>query len=132
MGYDDQLDRAMAAKSERDAAASRFDVPAPVVRIEGNFTLYENFRETLERLDRSERHVLQFVQNDLGTAAQVDENGRPRFTGTFSEERIAASIEAYVDRYVRCPDCGLPDTRLVHRDDVTHLVCDACGARTVV
>ncbi|MFB6078658.1 MAG: translation initiation factor IF-2 subunit beta [Halarchaeum sp.] len=130
MGYDENLDRAMAESSERQAEASRFDVPDPAVRTEGNFTVYENFQATLERLDRSQRHVLQFIQNDLGTAAQIDENGRARLTGDFSQDRIAEALDEYVDTYVTCPECGLPDTKLVHRDDVTELKCDACGART--
>ncbi|WP_435095603.1 translation initiation factor IF-2 subunit beta [Halarchaeum sp. P4] len=132
MGYDEQLERAMAETSDADAEASRFDVPDPEVRTEGNFTVYENFQETLDRLDRSQRHVLQFIQNDLGTAAQIDENGRARLTGEFSQDRIAEALDEYVEEYVLCPECGLPDTNLVHRDDVTQLKCDACGARTTV
>ncbi|GGL23692.1 translation initiation factor 2 subunit beta [Halarchaeum grantii] len=131
MGYDEQLERAMSQSSEA-AEASRFDVPDPKVRTEGNFTLYENFQDTLDRLDRSQRHVLQFIQNDLGTAAQIDENGRVRLTGEFSQDRIAEALDEYVDEYVLCPECGLPDTNLVRRDDTTQLKCDACGARTTV
>ncbi|QLC34617.1 translation initiation factor IF-2 subunit beta [Halarchaeum sp. CBA1220] len=131
MGYDEQLERAMAQSSEA-AEASRFDVPDPEVRTEGNFTIYENFQDTLDRLDRSQRHVLQFIQNDLGTAAQIDENGRVRLTGEFSQDRIAEALDEYVDEYVLCPECGLPDTNLVRRDDATQLKCDACGARTTV
>ncbi|GGM63724.1 translation initiation factor 2 subunit 2 [Halarchaeum rubridurum] len=132
MGYDEQLDRAMAEKSEIDADESRFDVPDPNVRTEGNFTVYENFPATLDRLDREQRHVLQFIQNDLGTAAQIDENGRARLTGEFDADRIAEALDDYVERYVRCPECGLPDTNLVEEGDTTHLQCDACGARTTV
>lgn len=132
MDYQDSLDRAMAKKPEQDAGDSRFSVPDPNVRAEGSATVYENFQATVDRLDRSERHVLKFIQNDLGTSAQIDESGCARLTGSFDADRIQDVLDAYVDKYVRCPECGLPDTKLTQKDDVERLTCEACGARTTV
>lgn len=132
MDYEEQLDRAMQEKPDVAGSESRFEVPEPNVREEGNVTVYENFQDTLDRLGREQDHVLKFIQNELGTSAQIDENGRARFTGEFRQRRVEDVLDEYVDTYVTCPECGLPDTNLEIEDDTERLHCEACGARSVV
>ncbi|SDM83708.1 translation initiation factor 2 subunit 2 [Halogranum gelatinilyticum] len=132
MGYEDQLDRAMEAAPDVEATDDRFEVPTPAVRPEGNVTIYENFQETLDRLDREDRQLLSFLQTDLGTSAQLDDRGRARLTGSFKQRRLADALDDYVDQYVLCSECGLPDTQLVSEKGATLLKCDACGARSSV
>jgi translation initiation factor 2 subunit 2 len=128
MDYEDQLDRAIEETPDIEDGADRFQVPDPEVRPEGNVTVYENFDETADRLGREPQGVLKFLQSELGTSARIDESGRARLTGDFKQRRVADAIDAYVDAYVRCSECGLPDTRLVEQQGATVLKCDACGA----
>jgi len=132
MDYDEQLERALEEKPDIAAKESRFEVPDPNMRTEGNVTVFENFQELLDRVDRPEDHVLKFLQDELGTSAQIDERGRVRLTGEFNESRVTAVIEEYVDQYVICPECGLPDTHLTTEQGAELLECDACGARSSV
>ncbi|MFC3476644.1 translation initiation factor IF-2 subunit beta [Halobacterium litoreum] len=132
MDYEEQLDRAMDQKPDIAGSESRFEVPEPNVRKEGNVTVYENFQSTLDRLGREQDHVLKFIQNELGTSAQIDESGRARLTGEFDGDRVEAVLDEYVETYVTCPECGLPDTNLVTEDDTERLHCEACGARSAV
>jgi translation initiation factor 2 subunit 2 len=132
MDYDEQLDRAMAETPDIAEGGSRFEVPDPDVRPEGNVTVYENFQATVDRLSRDEEHVLKFIQTDLGTSASIDEKGRARLTGDFRARRVADAVESYVDSFVRCQECGLPDTRLVVEQGTQVLKCDACGALSPV
>ncbi|RBI64348.1 translation initiation factor IF-2 subunit beta [halophilic archaeon] len=128
--YDEQLDRALERTPDIDEGTDRFDVPTPDVRQEGNVTVYENFQDTLDRLDRDDEHVLKFLQNELGTSAHIDESGRARLTGEFSEGRIADAIDEYTERFVLCSECGLPDTKLEREQGALLLRCEACGARS--
>lgn len=128
MDYDEQLDRAISETPDIEETGARFEVPDPEVRAEGNVTVYENFQETVNRLDREATHVMKFLQNDLGTSAHIDESGRARFTGDFKQSRVAAAIDEYTDAYVVCPECDLPDTRLQDEQGATVLKCTACGA----
>ena len=132
MDYDEQLDRALDQKSDTEGNDSRFEVPEPNVRKEGNVTVYENFQSTLDRLSREQQHVLKFIQDELGTSAQIDESGRARLTGEFGQDRVEAVLDEYVDTYVICPECGLPDTNLETDDGAERLHCEACGARSAV
>lgn len=128
MKYDEQLDRALERTPEIENAGSRFEVPAPVVRQEGNVTVFENFQEVVDALGREESHVLKILQSELGTSANIDESGRARLTGEFRQSRVTDAVETYTETYVRCPECGLPDTRLDREQGAELIRCDACGA----
>jgi translation initiation factor 2 subunit 2 len=128
MDYDDQLDRAIEETPDVEDGGSRFEVPDPRLRKDGNFTVVENFPDIVERLGRPESHVLKHLQSELGTAAQLDKNDRARLTGEFRESRVADALSAYVDQFVLCPECGLPDTKLATESGAKMLRCEACGA----
>ena len=129
-GYDSHLERAMDETPDIEGSGDRFEVPDAEVRQEGNVTVFENFQETLDSLGRDGDHVLKFLQDELGTSAHIDESGRARLTGEFSQRRIEAAIEEYTDEFVLCPECGLPDTRLEREQGALLLRCEACGARS--
>jgi translation initiation factor 2 subunit 2 len=130
MDYDDQLERAMEQAPDIETGSDRFEVPDPQVRQEGNVTVYENFQDTVDRLDREPDHVLKYLRNELGTSGHIDESGRARLTGEFGGRRVTNALEEYTEEFVRCSECGLPDTRLETEKGVTVLRCEACGARS--
>ncbi len=132
MDYEEQLERALEEKPDIAGEEKRFEVPDANIRTEGNVTVFENFQEILDQVDREERHVLKFLQDELGTSAQIDERGRARLTGEFSNRRVEAVLDEYVETFVICPECGLPDTKITREQGAELLQCDACGARSSV
>jgi len=107
--------------------AKRFSIPAARVFIEGRMTVFENFGEIADVLNRDPEHVFKFLLRELGTAGKA-EGGRVILQGRFSQEMIAALIEDYVSEYVICSECNRPDTHLTKSDRTLMLKCDACGA----
>jgi translation initiation factor 2 subunit 2 len=132
MDYEDQLEKALEESPDVAGGGSRFQVPEPQVRPEGNATVYENFDETCDRLAREPSHLMKALQSELGTSAQIDEKGRLRLTGDFNRRRVQEALDAYVDDYVLCSECDSPDTRLVTERGATVLKCDACGALSAI
>ncbi|ACV48520.1 Translation initiation factor IF2/IF5 [Halomicrobium mukohataei DSM 12286] len=124
------LDQAIEESPEIEGDGERFEVPDPDLRQEGNATVFENFQSVCDRLSRADEHVMQFLQNEVGTSGHIDESGRARLTGEFRERRIADALDAYADAYVLCPECGLPDTKLKDEQGATVLRCEACGAQS--
>ncbi|WP_435358505.1 translation initiation factor IF-2 subunit beta [Haloarchaeobius sp. DFWS5] len=127
MGYDDQLDRAIAQTDDEESSDERFSVPDPVVTEAGAATVYENVGETADALRRTPDHLARNLQRALGTSATVDDAGRARFAGSFAQARVADLLDEYVETYVRCDACGSPDTRLLEEGGGESLRCDACG-----
>jgi translation initiation factor 2 subunit 2 len=130
MDYEDRLDRALDETPDIEEDASRFQLPDPEVRQEGNVTVFENFRDAVDRLDREPDHVKRHLQNEVGTSATIDERGRLRLTGEFGADRIRSALDSYAEAYVLCPECGLPDTRLERERGTYVRQCSACGARS--
>jgi len=130
MDYDENLERALEETPDIEAGADRFDVPDPEIRQEGKLTVYENFQATVDRLNRDEDHVMQFLQNELGTSGHIDESGRARLKGEFRDRRIEEARDDYVEGFVRCSECGLPDTVFEREDGVLLIRCEACGAQS--
>jgi translation initiation factor 2 subunit 2 len=130
MDYDEALDRALESTPDIQSEGERFEVPDPEVRPEGNVTVFENFQAVVDRLDRRGDHLLKFLQDELGTSAHIDESGRARLTGEFDADRVSDVVGDYVDAYVRCPECGLPDTQLEREQGALLIHCEACGARS--
>ena len=128
MDYSQALDRAFDEMPERPAAeADRLSVPDPEGETDGAFTRLTNIREIAEALSRDPEHLHRTIQRELGTNGQF--NGqRSRYNGSFSIADFQNAIDEYVDEYVTCSQCGLPDTILVTEDGIDMLRCQACGA----
>ena len=130
MNYEDQLEKALDETPDIDGTDDRFEVPDPEVRQEGKVTVFENFQQVCDRLDRDPEHVMKHLQTEMGTSGHIDESGRARLTGSFGSDRLEEAIVTYLQGYVLCSECGLPDTRLEREQGTEILRCEACGART--
>ena len=127
MDYEASLDRAMENVPDIGGDEERLKIPEAKAQKDGAFTRFTNLGEIADVLSREAEHLHRFVQRELGTSGKF-EDGRGRYNGSFSASEFDATVDAYVEEYVRCSECGLPDTRLVREDRTPMLRCDACGA----
>ncbi len=127
MDYSASLDRAMDEVPDIQAGEDRLSMPDPNAQKDGAFTRLTNLGEISDTLDREAEHLHRFIQRELGTNGKF-QNGRGRYNGNFSASEFDAAISSYVEEYVLCSECGLPDTRLVRENRTPMLRCDACGA----
>lgn len=127
MDYEASLDRALADMPDLGGSDERLQLPDPQAQTDGAFTRFTNIAEIADALSREAEHVHSAVQRELGTAGQF-ESGRARYNGSFTASDFQAALDRYVETYVRCSECGLPDTRLVTEDRTEMLRCEACGA----
>ena len=127
MDYDASLDRAMENVPEIKGSGERLDVPDAQPQKDGAFTRLTNLGAIADTLNREEEHLHRFIQRELGTSGKLGD-GRSRYNGNFGEGDFDAAITNYIEEYVLCSECGLPDTRLVREDRTPMLRCDACGA----
>ena len=128
MDYESSLDRAIDSLPERPGTEDRrLRVPDPAGETDGAFTRLTNLGAIADALSREPEHVHRAIQRELGTAGQFD-GDRARYNGSFTVADFDAVIENYIEEFVLCSECGLPDTRLTSEDGVDMLRCTACGA----
>jgi translation initiation factor 2 subunit 2 len=127
MDYEASLDRALDAVPDIQSGGDRLSVPDAQAQADGAFTRFNNLDAVADALARQTDHLHRFVQRALATSGKLEE-GVGRYNGNFEERDFEAAVEDYTEEYVRCSECGLPDTRLVQEDRTMMLRCDACGA----
>ena len=126
--YEEMLKKAYAGMDEPTDSGERFVMPKTKVYIEGKTTVLENFADIADTLNREQDHFMKYILGELGTAGKVD-GTRAVFNGKFEPGQFEAIVQAYVNDYVICSECGRPDTRLIKDERVLMLQCDACGSK---
>ena len=131
--YDSLLDRARSQVPE-DAfkkSGERFKVPEIQLMVQGNRSIWQNFQEIINILNRPGKEVLKFVSGQLGTAGSM-EGSNALFNGKFNVEQVGEVLNRYIESYVICPVCTRPDTEITKEKNAYYLSCSACGARTSI
>jgi translation initiation factor 2 subunit 2 len=125
------LKRARTKVPEKVGTGERFVLPTVDLLQEGKTTVVRNMADILDKLNRSEDHMIPILLRELGTAGSY-EDGRLVLQGKLSEDGINQRIAKYVETFVICGECGRPDTHLVKEERTTIVKCDACGAHRPV
>ena len=129
--YKDLLNRLRESLPETITAQSRFKVPDLEVLYEGKTTVFRNFGDIADAINRKPPHILAYLLREVGTAGN-QEARRVVFKGRVPIKQLEDRISNYVDIFVLCSECGRPDTKLVKEGRTLILECEACGAHRPV
>ena len=127
MDYRKLLDRAIAQLPPERIKKDRLQIPEPNSSISGSRTALYNLKDISDRLKRDRNHLLKYLAGELATSGTFDGN-RAIFQGNFNNRTLEQLVERYVKKFVLCPVCHQPDTRIARKDRFYFLVCEACGA----
>ena len=129
--YQELLKRGIKQLPEVAEEISRFEVPKVKGHIQGNKTIVSNINEIVEKLRRPAAHIVKFLLKELAAPGEI--KGNFFVIGTkISASRINEKLTGYVDKFVICPVCKKPDTKLKKEGDFIFISCQACGARKSV
>ncbi len=129
--YDELLGKAQDEVPDEIDEGERFELPELKTRKEGSKTIIEDFSDIADKLGRDQKHLSKYLQNEVGTAGHI-ENGELILNGEFRRGNVQSKLENYADKFVYCPECSRPDTKIVKEKGVELLKCQACGARNPV
>ena len=129
--YRKLLSRALEKSPQKPGTGERFELPRLQLRRVGRRTFFLNFGVIVEMLNRDPQHILKFLTKELATAANID-GTRVVFQGVFGPDSLNRLIKIYVEKYVICPICGRPDTKISKQEGFVFLECEACGAKSSV
>ena len=129
--YEELLKRARSQIPETALKRERLELPRLAHSVVGMRTIIHNFKEIADTLNRDPQHLLKFLTREMATAATLQDS-RAIFQGKFSRETFQRLLERYMERFVICPICKRPDTKIVKEKRLSFLVCQACGAKSPV
>lgn len=129
--YNKLLERAYAGLPKTVGTGERFEIPRVVGIRMGRRTIIQNFGEISARLNREPNHLLKFLVREMATAASLD-SARAIFQGRFDIATVTRLLNIYAQRFVICPICSRPDTKIEKEGRFMFLRCEACGARSSI
>lgn len=130
-GYEELLRKGLKQLPEVVVETSRFGVPKVKGHLQGNKTIISNINEIVETLRRPIAHLVKFLLKELAAPGEIKGNFLV-LGAKVSASRINDKINEYVDKYVTCPVCKKPDTKLKKEGDFMFIVCQACGAKKTI
>ncbi len=129
--YNEMLDRVYSQLPPEVFKHKRFELPRPRSSIAGARTIFHNYKEICDTLNRDQNHLLKFLSREMATAASID-GARAIFQGRFGVDTLERLLKRYVEEFVMCPICKRPDTSVLKEKRLYFLVCEACGARSSI
>ena len=129
--YEKLLDRARAALPEKTQAFERFETPQIEAFQQGSKTIIRNFDAILQKIRRDPAILAKYFSKELAVPA-VMEGNKLVLNGKFYERNLRDKLQAFVDAAVVCKECKRPDTKIVEKDGIKTMICEACGARSPV
>jgi len=115
----------------------RYKMPAVYGKIEGSGngikTAIPNISEVATSLHRNPGEVNKFFGTELGAQTRYNaETDRAIVNGAFTDGTLQDLIHRYVDKFVLCPTCGLPETEYKIKSGIIWHKCAACGSKEMV
>jgi len=115
----------------------RYKMPLVFGKIEGRGngikTVIPNITDVALSLHRSPGEVNKFFGCELGAQTTYSaESDRAVVNGAHTDMTLQNLMKRYIDKFVLCPSCGLPETEYkIKSNQISHR-CKACGAKEAV
>jgi len=106
--------------------------PPNMVRIGTKKSGYQNFGQTCKDLNRSTKHVMQYILAETGTSGNLDITEQLIMRGRFKPAHMENILRDYIKEYVQCATCKSANTSLDKIDRLTFMNCMDCSSRRTV
>jgi translation initiation factor 2 subunit 2 len=131
MNYEQLLKKARDSLPKDIHKKARFEIPNIESFVQGNVTNVTNFSQVSKYLNRDPKHMMKFFLREIATSGNLS-GTKAVFTGKFPRHILQKKLEAYINEFVRCKECGHADTKLVKEERLMFMTCMACNAKSPV
>lgn len=95
-------------------------------------TIWANFGEICDIMNRSMQHVSDFISKELQTPISINSKNALAIKGRYKPFDIETIIKKYIRDYVKCSVCKSPDTHFEKELRLTFVVCKKCKSKKSV
>lgn len=115
----------------------RYKMPRLMGKVEGRGngikTAIVNMRELALALHREPGEVTKFFGCELGAQTKwTDDTDKSIVNGAHTDQVLQQLLHKYIELFVLCPNCHLPESKYKIKGDMIYHNCAACGARESV
>ncbi|GAW82800.1 eukaryotic translation initiation factor 5 [Plasmodium gonderi] len=117
---------------DRNDPNYRYKMPKLISKIEGRGngirTNISNMGEIARSLKRPPMYPTKFFGCELGTMVKFEENEEKAIVnGAHKEHDLVTILDKFIEMYVLCPHCLLPETDIIVKKGFLICKCNACG-----
>lgn len=115
----------------------RYKMPAVFGKIEGRGngikTVIPNIDDVALSLHRNPAEVNKFFGCELGAqTSYAVETSRAVVNGAHTDATLQSLMHRYIENFVICPNCRLPETEYKIKGDCIYHRCAACGSKDML
>jgi len=115
----------------------RYKMPSIIGKVEGRGngikTAIPNMTQVALSLHRDPGEVTKFFGCELGAQTTWSpDTERSIVNGAHTTNDLQSNIFKYIEKFVLCPNCRLPETDYKIKNGVIYQTCNACGAKEMV
>lgn len=117
---------------DRDDPNYRYKMPKLISKIEGRGngirTNIANMGDIARSLKRPPMYPTKFFGCELGAMVKFEENEEKAIVnGAHKEKDLVTILDKFIEMYVLCPHCLLPETDIIVKKGFLICKCNACG-----
>jgi translation initiation factor 5 len=117
--------------------AYRYRMPKIIVKVEGRGngikTVLTNVQDVANALNREAHEITKFFGYELGAqTAYVSETDRAVINGAHLDTDLQTLLSKYIELFVLCRNCRLPETHYKIKSGIIKQRCFACGHKESV
>ncbi|KAK2195936.1 bifunctional W2 domain/Translation initiation factor IF2-IF5 domain/Translation initiation factor IF2-IF5 [Babesia duncani] len=110
----------------------RYKMPRIQSRIEGRGngtkTNISNMGDIARALKRPPTYATKFFGCELGAMSKFEEaEEKALINGAHNEKILTLILDKFIDKYVLCPNCHLPEIEVLVKKGILSCRCNACG-----
>lgn len=118
---------------DSDDVHYRYRMPALVVKVEGRGngikTVVLNLADVAKSLHMHPAYITKFFGIELGAQSKFDaSNERATINGCHSVPDLHHILDRFIQQFILCPACQLPELNMKMKSSSIKIQCDACGA----
>ena len=115
----------------------RYKMPTVYGKIEGKGngikTVVPNISDVAQALKREAGEVNKFFGTELGAQTTYNaDTDRAIVNGSHTDSTLQQLMHKYIELFVLCPNCRLPETEYKIKSGAVYHKCMACGAKEMV
>ena len=119
-----------------DDPSYRYKMPRLVGKVEGRGngikTVIMNVVEVGASLNRDPHEVTKFFGTELGSQTSYGTDNRAIVNGAHTDADLQKHLSRYIENFVLCKTCHLPETHYKIKDGSISQKCLACGSKSQV
>ena len=93
----------------------------------GIYCKVTNLKDIGQDLKRDPLDILKFFGFELASHTRTPDSETFIVNGKFSKEKLASTLDIFIDKYVLCRKCKNPETNLITKGGIIYLHCISCG-----